>query len=662
MPHLAAAMANYNFTAQAPLYIATFGSSIALSGGGYTDPANQAACGYLVSDLKKWFPGPGGLGYNFQCVNMGMNGAIAYQFPAAWIEYSTYALKTVTINTTNTGGTCVVGDYLTVNQGATTQGGAVVVTGCSGSQVSSIAVSPFPGCLTDADTYTPSTSLYSLASNVPTLNGPPPNCGIYEPVGNETGLTVNITAVGYPTPTVGVLQWGMNDSGPLLYNTGETLSGMVSAVIGAVTTLEQSSADPIIFTSHHPSIMWNYYVQGNSQWAWNTLIGCAWPDFMTICSPTTPGNTSQVDYVHSTWTGDLAHAGTPVSVSARVGVINQNFRNIASNNLVSVIDAEQYWFDLLETTTAAQTPITTTASASSGSTTITVASNTGLVIGNPITGTGIQPNTSITAISGTTVTLSLPTIAVLSSTPISAPNQLAAEQTLFPAHGPHINLAGEQAYDNAIDDFVSALASQTSQPAAGTAATQAGVSAINALVSRGAASTYQLPGIAQGSGYWFLLGTWTANSNGTALGVVFNTTNGYATNENNAAVGSLEIIQGNGGTAPSISGITTFCWGGGGTGCPVGQAKAVAHGGSTSPANKVWDVYVNMGPYATGTYSVTTAPADSWVSINSLSTNPGAASTTIFAGNVYVPPITLTTTGTSGPATLVNGVLNIPVY
>lgn len=65
------------------------------------------------------------------------------------------------------------------------------------------------------------------------------------------------------------------------------------------------------------------------------------------------------------------------------------------------------------------TPITTTGTASSGSTTLTVASATGIVVPMNISGAGIASGTTVAGISGTTITLSAATTAALSSTPVS---------------------------------------------------------------------------------------------------------------------------------------------------------------------------------------------------------------------------------------------------
>jgi uncharacterized protein (TIGR03437 family) len=65
------------------------------------------------------------------------------------------------------------------------------------------------------------------------------------------------------------------------------------------------------------------------------------------------------------------------------------------------------------------TTATTTATAASGATVLTVVSNTGLYLGQLITGSGIPSGTTITAISGTSITISQAVTAALSATSVS---------------------------------------------------------------------------------------------------------------------------------------------------------------------------------------------------------------------------------------------------
>jgi hypothetical protein len=62
---------------------------------------------------------------------------------------------------------------------------------------------------------------------------------------------------------------------------------------------------------------------------------------------------------------------------------------------------------------AAESP---TGTANAGSTALTVSSGTGIVVGQAVVGAGIAPGTTVAAVSGTAVTLSLATTAAVSST------------------------------------------------------------------------------------------------------------------------------------------------------------------------------------------------------------------------------------------------------
>lgn len=62
---------------------------------------------------------------------------------------------------------------------------------------------------------------------------------------------------------------------------------------------------------------------------------------------------------------------------------------------------------------------TTATQGTIGATTIVVASATGLALGMNVEGFGIAPNSVVTLIAGTTVTLSLPTTGALSATPVT---------------------------------------------------------------------------------------------------------------------------------------------------------------------------------------------------------------------------------------------------
>jgi hypothetical protein len=243
-----------------------------------------------------------------------------------------------------------VGDWVTINQGNDANGGAVIVSAIdSNGSATTITPSAYPGCITDADTFVATTDLYSVAANVPTTSGAPANCSVGEQTGTGSGLTVNINAVGYNHPAVALFVYGMNDNGPLEYNTGESMQGGIDAMNNAIQTIASAGADAVVLTSPHSSVVWS----GTSQWTWNTQIPCGYAQFMSICDSSTFPNPSRVDATASVTTGDLAQTGTPITVSSRMIVINQEYRELATQNKVSCVDAESYWFVALANQTAA---------------------------------------------------------------------------------------------------------------------------------------------------------------------------------------------------------------------------------------------------------------------------------------------------------------------
>jgi hypothetical protein len=164
LPHLAAIMANYDFTAQTPIVIASFGSSVGV-GATLPDAATQAPCGHFVAELRSLFTGPNGQSYNFVCANESVNGSISWQFYSAWQELTQYALSGVSIERGGTG--YAVGDWVTINQGNGANGGAVLVSAIdSNGGATAITPSAYPGCITDADTFVATTNIYSAASDV----------------------------------------------------------------------------------------------------------------------------------------------------------------------------------------------------------------------------------------------------------------------------------------------------------------------------------------------------------------------------------------------------------------------------------------------------------------------------------------------------------------
>ena len=106
---------------------------------------------------------------------------------------------------------------------------------------------------------------------------------------------------------------------------------------------------------------------------------------------------------------------------------NQNYLGGTNSGTTSSIDAGQTNGFFVRQATPAVLPgyggsVTANATASNGATTITVDNSANLLTGMSITGSGIQTNTVITTISGTSVGISLATNAVLSSTTLTFTN------------------------------------------------------------------------------------------------------------------------------------------------------------------------------------------------------------------------------------------------
>ena len=698
MPQLFAAMANYNFTTRPPIYIASFGSSVSV-GATLPNAALQAPCGHFVYDLQARFPGPGGLTYNFQCANMSVNGATVKQFPAAWIEYTTYALSGVTINTPGTG--YAVGDWETVNQGPNTQGGAVIVTAVSSGGVpTAIAISPYPGTITLTDTSTPSTSLYSVASNVPTLNGAPPNTSVGEQTGTGTGLTVNITSVGLPTPAAVLFAYGMNERGPLQYNAGETLQGGLRQQGAAIQTVQAAGADSVVTTTTHESVVW----EGSASWAWNTSIQCALADFMTTCIPSATPNYSVVDPTTSVTTGDLANLGTPITVDSRLIQVNTGFRAKASQYHSALIDAEKYWFEALETETAAQG-----SQLAAEQVLFSVAGPHPDLLGHQLsywkaiddftaalgtqtaqpTATGdfpFSPDAQTTvnrqvftiAYTSSPATFTVPAMTSGAIKITSRPQFQAKPQTVgvfgfssdsanvrvgpdtgtnsyavYPtftltASGLTVTLTpnfGTTQYAVEIDSLATAGLLETSEPNA------AGVNspfALQSVTNKGSSNTFVRNAISQPAPFWVLLGTWTAADVDDSLRVQFDTSAGnFGVGKNTQTHSVLTVNEGDDfAPAPDLNGLSVFVSGG----QPFVAIKAYAHGGSTAINNRVWDIYVEMNTYSGGIYSVSTSPAAAWSNSGTISSDPGPASTTVAVGIIANPSVvpSFTTISTFG--------------
>lgn len=127
-----------------------------------------------------------------------------------------------------------------------------------------------------------------------------------------------------------------------------------------------------------------------------------------------------------------------LATPANAALLMQKFAGVA---VAEVKTQVAYLPQLAQGSSVATVVNTTMTQGTVGSTTITVASNTGLVAGQSMEGFGLQANTTAVGISGTTVTISLPTIAVIQAgTPVTFTSPLV-QQAGFYAPGQMAELA-----------------------------------------------------------------------------------------------------------------------------------------------------------------------------------------------------------------------------
>jgi hypothetical protein len=142
----------------------------------------------------------------------------------------------------------------------------------------------------------------------------------------------------------------------------------------------------------------------------------------------------------------------------------------------------------------------------------------------------------------------------------------------------------------------------------------------------------------------------------TAADSSFSATGAAAWNANHAFTGILDVANGGTGTAtPSLVAGTNVTI----TGTWPNQTIAAASETGTVSSVSV----VSANGFAGSVATATTTPAITVsTSITGLLKGNGTAISAASAGTDYQAPITLTTTGTSGAATLVGATLNIPQY
>jgi hypothetical protein len=154
---------------------------------------------------------------------------------------------------------------------------------------------------------------------------------------------------------------------------------------------------------------------------------------------------------------------------------------------------------------------------------------------------------------------------------------------------------------------------------------------------------YQLT--ASPSATWVKLGTWVSSTPGVgaSLGITINGGFGFNPGQNNQATAHIVIRNGNGSSAPNLSGASMLVYGDN----PFTAFKVAATGGSTSATNMSWDVYVQEGVFASGNYHIDKTPSDQWININTLSSDPGTSASVVVGTIQTVAPTSVGTPSTS---------------
>jgi hypothetical protein len=177
--------------------------------------------------------------------------------------------------------------------------------------------------------------------------------------------------------------------------------------------------------------------------------------------------------------------------------------------------------------------------------------------------------------------------------------------------------------------------------------------------------TYTMQGSSGGS-TWLKLGTWVTQGGNLAQGDTLKVSllggYGQVSGQSSQGEGDILIRAGNGSAAPNLAGasmMTSGSVGGSNLGTQAYDGlKVVATGGSTSIANKSWDIYIHQTvAFSGGYYQITVNPSDTWTDSDTLTSDPGAGSSSILVGTVNVAA---TTTGgvADGCATWATGILN----
>lgn len=330
-PRLAQKLQNYNRSTQAPINIVGWGSSVGVS----ATLLNQAdsPCDYFVYRMQQLFD-PAGI-YNWQSVNISVNGTTAASYPAASTNLA--AMIQITRRVIASGGTgYVVGDILSDAGGTVTpiisrtySGGQFRVTQVDGSGVIQLISPTVPGNNQSAGNY----SVAPSSPNSPTG-------------GTGTGASMTLTTAVI-TPTVALTVYGMNDGAPAQFNSGETFTGFNASMFSFANAQHLIGADVLFMTTPHPSVV----TSASTVFLFPNSINMSYPFFVAMPvaqsqldppDPGVPGNGSiETDNF-------LGNSGPLVSAAHRYLRINQAMRDVAAACGAAVIDVERYWFEAIQ--------------------------------------------------------------------------------------------------------------------------------------------------------------------------------------------------------------------------------------------------------------------------------------------------------------------------
>lgn len=257
------------------------------------------------------------------------------------------------------------------------------------------------------------------------------------------------------------------------------------------------------------------------------------------------------------------------------------------NDLLTLIQSGAQGGVVKVLTTTQSLVATTTASVAAGSTAMLVASASGILVGQIVAGTGIAAGTTVAAITGSDVTLSLPASAALGSTvTVSAATTATGSinsQTLTVASGTGIAVGMAVAASGVpVGATVTAVVSTTVTISAPTTAALNSTSisftvTVGGIASNGSTSLVVASptGIANGAtitGTGIPASTTVSNITGTTITLSQDTTGaltgGSTTFSTGGIVGSVEVVEGSQGNN-YITQNNVATTGGAGTGCQI---------------------------------------------------------------------------------------------